>query len=193
MTTKEEFEHWVFGMYFVSQVRRNNSVPQPRISGALHFVPSRDCKTMEEFLKRAPGGLYEDESLNIAWGAWQACLERMPLAIASDNSFVEEAKRLLSQPPGENVYSKIEHRNLIQGLLNKLATPVPMVLHCPNCLQQHIDGPNPAMNWTNPPHRSHLCSGCGFIWRPADVPTVGVRMILTKGSADGSFGKFLSA
>ncbi len=38
--------------------------------------------------------------------------------------------------------------------------------------------------WLNPPHRSHLCSGCKTIWRPADVPTNGVEKIETRGKAD---------
>lgn len=75
---------------------------------------------------------------------------------------------------------------------NAQATPIPMVLHCPSCGMQHIDAPEEssvdrieqAMRWTNPPHRSHLCHGCGTIWRPADVPTVGVEAILTRGKAD---------
>lgn len=41
-----------------------------------------------------------------------------------------------------------------------------------------------AANWTNPPHRSHLCHSCGFVWRPADVPTNGVAAITTKGKDD---------
>jgi ribA/ribD-fused uncharacterized protein len=77
--------------------------------------------------------------------------------------------------------------------------PIDMVLHCPNCGLQHIDAPefnserhdpypafgcDPALSWTNPPHRSHLCHGCGHIWRPADVPTNGVVATKTKGKAD---------
>lgn len=92
--------------------------------------------------------------------------------------------------------------------------PIKMILHCPACGKQHIDEPEPeevvcnpigvieawtnpphrshgAWNmaavkgvWTNPPHRSHLCNGCGHIWRPADVPTTGVREIVTRGNAD---------
>lgn len=38
--------------------------------------------------------------------------------------------------------------------------------------------------WTNPPHRSHLCAGCGHVWRPADVPTNGVAAVKTHGKAD---------
>lgn len=75
---------------------------------------------------------------------------------------------------------------------------VDMVLYCPKCHTQHIDAPKacdmgvgcddygntcyakahgqpercPA--WTNPPHKSHLCHGCGHIWRPSDTPTNGV-------------------
>ncbi len=83
--------------------------------------------------------------------------------------------------------------------------PIDMVLFCPKCGLQHIDAPDPGANvsheelrrhgamsmgpgdvvgWTNPPHRSHLCHGCGHIWRPADVPTNGVAAITTKGKAD---------
>jgi hypothetical protein len=60
--------------------------------------------------------------------------------------------------------------------------PIDMVLHCPRCSAQHIDAPTG--DWTNPPHRSHLCSACKLIWRPADVPTNGVRQTQTHGSAD---------
>lgn len=64
--------------------------------------------------------------------------------------------------------------------------PIPMILYCPKCHVQHIDCPQPEKGWTNPPHRSHECqaTGCGFIWRPADVPTVGVVVIFTNGRRD---------
>ena len=36
--------------------------------------------------------------------------------------------------------------------------PIDMVLHCPACGLQHIDGPDERTpGWTNAPHRSHLC------------------------------------
>jgi predicted RNA-binding Zn-ribbon protein involved in translation (DUF1610 family) len=82
--------------------------------------------------------------------------------------------------------------------------PIPMILFCPACGNQHIDreeehkpdclssriGPVPDAvhctcdRWANPPHRSHLCAGCGHIWRPSDVRTVGVAEIVTQGSQD---------
>ncbi|VWC53833.1 hypothetical protein BLA9940_02106 [Burkholderia aenigmatica] len=82
------------------------------------------------------------------------------------------------------------------------AAPIPMLLFCPRCGTQHVDapetepgrlissGPNagravaPNVTWNNPPHRSHLCHACGIVWRPADVATVGVKSIETRGKAD---------
>jgi hypothetical protein len=78
-------------------------------------------------------------------------------------------------------------------LLKHAQSPVPMILHCPACLSQHIDQPDERTpGWTNPPHRSHLCHVCGCIWRPADVATIGVAEIKTRGKADTSKGQMLS-
>lgn len=63
--------------------------------------------------------------------------------------------------------------------------PIDMVLFCPHCGMQHVDAAN-AADWSNPPHRSHLCARCNFIWRPADVPTNGVEKIQTAGRDDFS-------
>jgi len=50
------------------------------------------------------------------------------------------------------------------------SAPISMILHCPKCGLQHVDEPDERTpGWENPPHRSHLCHGCGHIWRPADV------------------------
>lgn len=68
------------------------------------------------------------------------------------------------------------------------ATPIPMLLFCPACGLQHIDAPESAREgekaWDNPPHRSHKCHACATVWRPADVPTVGVANIQTSGQVD---------
>lgn len=60
--------------------------------------------------------------------------------------------------------------------------PINMILMCPSCGLQHIDEPHG--DWLNPPHRSHECQGCGYIWRVADVPTNGVRSLLSSGKSD---------
>jgi hypothetical protein len=83
-----------------------------------------------------------------------------------------------------------------------LMAPIDMVLYCPKCGMQHIDEPEVLAKvfachhadpmacdcdnkrWVNPPHRSHLCHGCDHVWRPADVPTNGVRAVTTVGKAD---------
>ena len=62
--------------------------------------------------------------------------------------------------------------------------PVDMILLCPRCHEQHIDRPEPEINWLNPPHKSHLCLYCGTVWRPADIPTNGVARINTHGKND---------
>jgi hypothetical protein len=62
--------------------------------------------------------------------------------------------------------------------------PIDVVLHCPRCGLLHVDAPEPASGWTNPPHKSHLCHDCGLVWRPADVPTNGVEAVATRGEKD---------
>lgn len=73
------------------------------------------------------------------------------------------------------------------------APPVDVILHCRKCGMQHVDKADTdgsvemsgrESQWDNPPHRSHLCHGCGYIWRDSDTPTNGVKAIKTKGSAD---------
>lgn len=62
--------------------------------------------------------------------------------------------------------------------------PLDMVLPCPKCGHVHVDAPEPESDWTNPPHKSHLCAKCGTIWRPADIATNGVAETKTRGKAD---------
>lgn len=52
--------------------------------------------------------------------------------------------------------------------------PIPMVLHCPKCGTQHVDEDEWA---TTRVHKTHLCAECGRLFRPANVPTVGVDSI----------------
>jgi len=86
----------------------------------------------------------------------------------------------------ETVYAGALYRSRHWQDLAEQRAPVPMVLHCPKCGEQHVDKPDPP-HWTNPPHRSHLCAQCGWIWRPADIDTVGVEATLTRGRLDGTY------
>ena len=93
----------------------------------------------------------------------------------------------------------LENLRVLEMHLRAQTGVVPMILRCPRCQLQHIDAPEPhevigaegrthESGWTNPPHRSHLCAGCGYIWRPADVPTTGVAAITTRGQNDSQPG-----
>lgn len=65
--------------------------------------------------------------------------------------------------------------NVSQAAASLLAgvVPVPMVLHCPKCSKQHLD----EGEYRHVIHKTHLCLFCGHEWRPAKVPTVGVRAL----------------
>jgi predicted RNA-binding Zn-ribbon protein involved in translation (DUF1610 family) len=50
---------------------------------------------------------------------------------------------------------------------------IPMILHCPQCGERHID----EAAFAEVAHHTHACQGCGFVWRPAKVNTHGVRFL----------------
>ena len=51
--------------------------------------------------------------------------------------------------------------------------PIPMRLECPACGELHID----VGEFETKAHHTHACQECGAVWRPAVVPTVGVRFL----------------
>lgn len=51
--------------------------------------------------------------------------------------------------------------------------PIPIRLHCPECRALHVD----EGIWATKPHDTHACQECGNVWKPAKVPTVGVRFL----------------
>ncbi len=59
----------------------------------------------------------------------------------------------------------------INKLIEDLATPVPMLLNCPECHMPHID----EGAWATVPHRKHLCDHCHLEWIPSKRRTVGVK------------------
>jgi len=77
----------------------------------------------------------------------------------------------------------LEGRAALAAAPVRAQEPVDMLLYCPACGMQHIDAAEGA-DWTNPPHRSHLCHSCKHVWRPADVPTNGVARVKTSGAKD---------
>lgn len=57
--------------------------------------------------------------------------------------------------------------------LAAMTPPIPMRLRCPICHTLHID----EGEYATKVHHTHTCQTCGETWRPAVVPTVGVRFL----------------
>ncbi len=77
---------------------------------------------------------------------------------------------------GRNEQLEHEIRTVMEEnrkLQNRLVAPIPMTLWCPACKVRHID----EGQYATVPHRTHACQGCGLVWRPALVATVGVRFL----------------
>lgn len=107
------------------------------------------------------------------------------LAVTGMNNTGDCTSVYLYLSNGETAILDLEEWGIATKLSPEQPNPVPMVLYCPNCNAQHVDGPGLfGDSWTNPPHRSHMCDECGCIWRPADVPTEGVETIKTRGKRD---------
>jgi hypothetical protein len=68
--------------------------------------------------------------------------------------------------------SELEDRLRDAGTLG-LNVGAPMRLHCPLCDMLHVDEGQFAVR----PHHTHACQGCGHVWRPAVMATVGVRYL----------------
>jgi hypothetical protein len=152
------------------------------------MVPLSDC----ELVKKA--SIFEKwkligEMLNTSGSRGEYALRMMAGAV---HDVVGNAK------PKDPLQGVIEG-DAVRDQLIATMPPIDMVLHCPVCHMQHIDkaepctaeacvggcaNPGDCNAWPNDPHRSHLCRGCGYIWRPADVPTNGVVAVKTKGKYD---------
>ena len=75
------------------------------------------------------------------------------------------------------IYSKEADVSALEAENERVLKPIDVLLFCPSCKGQHVDAPEPENDWTNPPHRKHLCHVCGNIWKAAEVPTNGVAIL----------------
>lgn len=64
-------------------------------------------------------------------------------------------------------------RARLNAAIDAPPVPIPMRITCPDCGALHID----EGEWATRVHHTHSCQGCGLTWRPAVVPTVGVRFL----------------
>lgn len=88
------------------------------------------------------------------------------------------------------VVTRITQRE--NGGIDETHTPVAMLLWCPSCHRRHID----TDKFASKVHHTHACQSCGMVWRPALVPTVGVRFFKNEdnsppqgGSGEGEPGR----
>lgn len=72
---------------------------------------------------------------------------------------------------GDNRISTID--SVPRQMPPEIVPPIPMILTCPSCCERHID----EGEFATKPHHTHACQGCGMVWRPAVVTTVGVRFL----------------
>lgn len=89
----------------------------------------------------------------------------------------------LRETDGENedgdvfILTPANQRELLNFLLSRLDVtdppPIPMQIICPRCSEQHVD----EGAYATIPHKSHTCQECGLTWKPALVPTVGVKFL----------------
>lgn len=86
-----------------------------------------------------------------------------------------EPRVLAGQGGGINIAGKTVRRGDLTGRTIVLPKPEPilMLLWCPECGERHID----EGAFATKEHHTHACQHCGHCWRPAVVPTTGVRFL----------------
>lgn len=124
---------------------------------------------------------------------------RAPVAaiqtVEQDRGDMSSKLRSIASERISDIELSLELLAIANALSAQSSIPIPMLLFCPKCGEQHVDAPEDhevdkgshvdvVADWSNPPHRSHLCHACGTIWRPTDVATTGVKAIETRGKAD---------
>lgn len=93
-----------------------------------------------------------------------------------DNKIHElEQKLLFAEQPFKveiaNLKAHVER--LTQANLDLQLKQTDMLLWCPECHERHID----EGDFETKEHHTHACQHCGHVWRPAIVPTRGVRFL----------------
>lgn len=132
------------------------------------------------------GSLSADmDIMAMAWTDGAAPVETMIRALSdcfTENLFTKNIMPPTKKPNGRLVYTMSIWAdfyldiNIIDRAPASPVTgpaPIPMVLHCPECRLRHID----VGEFATKPHHTHACQGCGFVWRPAVGPTVGIRFL----------------
>lgn len=155
------------------------------INAATRTVDAVGECTAEEVLQMLRAGQIvlpaSEEQCRTLWG--MQAPDPYNLQASSDlrpnHADLSDLRRILDLEPGAGMY---RIARAIANLKAKMDAPLDVVLHCPACKLQHIDGYEDS-GWTNPPHHTHKCHGCGVLWTPADTNTNGVRAVKPGSSA----------
>lgn len=139
------------------------------------WIDELDLSLADDPTDYPPGSTIPEEDLR-RYAALGRAAEQHGLAW-----YAPDGKRgeMLFQPPSEIIAEQAVAKFIENNRLTKMSTepakadPVPMLLHCPGCGERHIDEGDFATN----PHHTHACQGCGMVWRPAIVDTVGVKFL----------------
>ena len=76
-------------------------------------------------------------------------------------------------PPNQDLIEHLRRYTSFLPPFSAALLSIPMRLTCPQCSVLHVDKGEHATK----PHHTHACQHCGNVWRPAIVPTVGVRFL----------------
>lgn len=109
-----------------------------------------------------------------SWSPEQVqCRDRIYLAVTRAMS------RLKTEPPviefqlPEMQITPSELDQLVVAMEPPGPQALPMRIPCPSCGELHVD----EGEWATKLHHTHACQKCGQVWRPAVIPTVGVRFL----------------
>ncbi len=83
-----------------------------------------------------------------------------------------EADNVAGTWEGQTPEVREKYEHIAKAVLDAVP-PIPIRLECPSCGELHID----EGVFATKSHHTHACQHCGAVWRPAVVPTVGVRFL----------------
>lgn len=127
--------------------------------------------------KKLPPQLSGDITDSEAQRSLQRVARFVGMASRTDLEAVNDPGGPLGNPGPENAFQVAHEETPLAHasarIPDEMERPIPMLLNCPFCSHRHID----EGIWATKPHHTHACQNCGQHFRPAIVPTVGVKFL----------------
>lgn len=142
--------------------------------GELEALKARPARSLLD--EEIDSILKDNEWLNVENAQLENEAERLRQDVESLKGRLDEhLDERLALERLQKAYDWLCDRTGIQGhaLPVDEQVPIPMRLTCPECGELHLD----QGEFATKPHHTHACQECGCVWRPAVVPTVGVRFL----------------